>query len=148
MRKLKNIFKIILVVSCVGMIVGLTYAQEVESLYEPPSQQEIFEGLESKLESFKEQNPQLYEKMKARIETQKQINEILGAFYAKEVTPEDARAQLEPLVQEQINSEEGDLQARISAMERQLSELRLMQEDPDLAIQRRIDLLLGVSAGQ
>ena len=107
-------------------------------------QEEMDRQREQMLETLKTVDPSGYERQKAQFERQKRIRAIVTAFADKQIDATAARAQLQPLVQAEVESQRGALDAQIVMLRKQLEELEGFKRDPAAYVQRQIDLHLGL----
>ena len=107
-------------------------------------QEEMDRQREQMLETLKTVDPNGYEQQKAQLERQRHIRAIVTAFTDKQIDATAARAQLQPLVQAEAESQHGALDAQIAMLRKQLEELEGFKRDPAAYVQHQVELYLGL----
>lgn len=108
-------------------------------------QEEYRKQQEQELERLKQTAPQLYQERKQAMKRQDKMQAILTAFREGNLTDAQAEQQLFPLVKQETQGEVAGLNERIARLNKQLTFLKQAQQDPDLLVRKRIQLMLGKS---
>lgn len=108
--------------------------------------QQLQQNQEQFLQQLKKIDPEAYESMRAQSEQSKKIAKIVQAFHSKQLSEQEAINDLYPLIKKQLEELLKGIDFRIEMLEKQLAELKNSQNDPDQAIRKQIDRLLGKSS--
>lgn len=98
---------------------------------------------EQVLEELKVRDPATYERVHQALTLQQRMEAIIDQFRNGGISEETARAQLVPLVMEQLDGELATLDAAIAETRTRLETLERQRQDPEGTIASRIDRLLG-----
>lgn len=98
------------------------------------------------LEDLKENNPEEYKKEIARQAHSKKITAIVASMRNYEITKKEAKAQLKPLVEQEINMGErlAQIDQEIEQIEARLKVLKAQKADPDSIVDEQINNYLGI----
>ena len=96
------------------------------------------------LEALKSKHPELIEKLATERQQRRTISNIVRAFRREEITEDEAKKQLYPIVKGQIDmvKEMGGLDQQIALAEKYLEWLKQLKRSPSEAVRRRIEHLL------
>lgn len=100
---------------------------------------------DEELEALKKINPEFYKTRKDALDKMDTINAIISSFYEKKISESQAKAQLYPLVKQDLAETINNLDKLIAALEKKLQFYRDAKRDPSLLVNKRIDEMLGKS---
>jgi hypothetical protein len=98
---------------------------------------------ERTLAELKKTDPKAYEQVRKSLRRQEEIGNILEKARRKEISEFEARESLRPLMTNDRKSWEEDIGKCVVRAEKKLEFLRKIQDDPELMVERQIDMLLG-----
>lgn len=102
------------------------------------------------MQSLKTSNPKLYEQIMKQTRRQEAVSRIVAQFRKGELSKDDAKDKLKPLVSEEFTPEKMDQQIKntrmlIDSMQKRLKSLEAAKEDPSSMVDERINSMLSMS---
>lgn len=80
------------------------------------------------------------------IKLQKQISQIIGDYWEKKISKEEARRKLYPLIKQRMPGQSTtDIAAQIQSLKEQINYLEKVKENPDHLIDETISQMLNIS---
>lgn len=106
-------------------------------------QEQVQKQLDASMETLKTTNPKMYQQLKAQNAAQQEISRIISAYRQKKLSASETEKRLYPLVKAQLGDQLATIDQQIALAKKQLIELEAMKRDPDLAVKKQINYLLG-----
>lgn len=107
------------------------------------AQEQFQQQMEQSLEALKTTNPEMHRKLKTQMDQQQEISRIVTAYHKKTLSAQDAEKKLSSMVKAQVQGQLASIDQQIAWAKKQVSDLEAMKRDPDVAVKKQIDLLLG-----
>lgn len=98
---------------------------------------------QQQLETLKKNNPEAYNQQKKTLDDQQKISAILSSFQNKSISADVAEKQLYPLLKNSPEFSTETIDSQIAQTEKKLNSLKKIRTNPDIAVKKRIDQMLG-----
>ena len=108
----------------------------------PPKDAEVQDEVPSDWKELKTQDPDAYQRLKHEWDRQKQMDQLVQAVNAQQLSRDEAVQRLLPLVKEIVHEQLNDADGEIESWRARISELERMKRNPDRFVEERINQIL------
>lgn len=99
--------------------------------------------MKANIEQLKTTNPEAYQEQKEAADREETISKILSKFRDGNLTEEEAKKQLHPLVKKEVAPQLQGVDEQIASLEKKLAFWKKVRADPDVLVRQEVEYRLG-----